>query len=169
VDRQRAFIRPFVSLALVSVTALALGGCGKALPADVADRLWVSQMPTGPRAQVDAFVVTEVGKYSGGGFYHGSMYRGVHDSFTWTTKAKDRGVIHMLQDQRDFEVRTKACKPDRGFDQCILLEGDPKKIVRYQSRKRWAIPRKGKSLDVPALILELSEEDDELEALVEGM
>ena len=78
-------------------------------------------------------------------------------------------MIHMLQDQRDFEVRTKSCKPDLGFDQCILLEGDPKKIVRYQSRKRWAIPRKGKSLDVPALIVELSEDDEELEALVETM
>lgn len=154
---------------MVGVTALALGACGKAPPADVADRLWVAQMPTGPRAQIDAFVVTDIGKYSGGGFYHGSMYRGAHDSFTWTTKAKDRGVIHMLQDQRDFQIHTKACKPDRGFDQCILLEGDPKKIVRYQSRKRWAIPRKGKSLDVPALIVELSEDDDDLETFVESL
>lgn len=166
-DRQRAFIRPFVSLALVGVTALALGACSKAPPADVADRLWVAQMPTGPRSQIDAFVVTDIGKYSGGSFYHGSLYRGVHDSFVWTTKAKDRGVIHLLQDQRDVEVRTKPCKPDIGFDQCILLEGDPKKVVRYQSRKRWAIPRKGKSLDVPVLIAELSEDDDELEALLD--
>ena len=158
-----------MSLVVLGLSALSLGACGKAPPADVADRLWVAQMPTGPRSQIDAFVVTEVGKYSGGSFYHGSMYRGAHDSFLWTTKAKDRGVIHLLQVQRDFEVRTKACKPDLGFDQCILLEGDPKKIVRYQSRKRWAIPRKGESLDVPAMLVELSEDDDELEALVDEM
>ena len=68
VDRQRAFIRPFVSLVVVGLTALLLGACGKTPPADVADRLWVAQMPTGPRSPIDAFVVTDVGKYSGGGF-----------------------------------------------------------------------------------------------------
>jgi hypothetical protein len=164
--RPRAQLRPLFALALLGLTALA--GCSNKPPAEVADRLWVAQMPTGPRSQIDAFVLTEIGKKNIGSFYHGSLYRGVHDSFLWTTKAKDRGVIHLLQDQRDVEVRTKPCKPDRGFDQCILLEGDPKKVVRYQSRKRWAIPRRGKSLDVPALVLELSEEDEQLEALVEA-
>jgi hypothetical protein len=166
VHRPRAYLRSLSTLALLGLTALA--GCSNKPPADVADRLWVAQMPTGPRSQIDAFVLTEVGKKSVGTFYHGSMFRGMHDSFLWTTKAKDRGVIHLLQDQRDFEVRTKPCKPDRGFDQCILLEGDPKKVVRYQSRKRWAIPRRGKGeLDVPALVIELGEEDEQLQALVE--
>jgi hypothetical protein len=166
VDRPRAHIRLFSTLA-VSLTLLA--GCGgNKPPAEVADRLWVAQMPTSPRSQVDAFVLTEVGKRNVGTFYHGSLYRGAHDSFLWTTKAKDRGVIHLLQDQRDVEVRTKPCKPDKGFDQCILLEGDPKKVVRYQSRKRWAIPRRGKSLDVPQMMIELGEDDEQLQALVES-
>lgn len=165
-DRHVRLTHLTLGLAL-SLTALA--GCGgKKPPADVADRLWVAQMPTSPRSQIDAFVLTEVGKKNVGSFYHGSLYRGAHDSFLWTTKAKDRGVIHLLQDQRDFEVRTKPCKPDKGFDQCILLEGDPKKVVRYQSRKRWAIPRRGKSIDVPQMMVELGEQDDELQALVEG-
>lgn len=171
-DPKRARLRPFSLLVLGPLAALTLAstGCSKGPPADIADRLWVAEMPTGPRSHVDAFVVTEVGKRSVGTYYHGSMYRGAHDSFLWTTKAKDRGVIRILQDQRDFEVKTKPCKPDRGFDQCILLEGDPKKIVRYQSRKRWAIPRKGKGaggVDVPTLIHELADEDETLEALVE--
>jgi hypothetical protein len=164
--RPRAHLRSLPTLALLGLTALA--GCSNKPPAEVADRLWVAQMPTGPRSQIDAFVLTEVGKKNVGSFYHGSLYRGVHDSFMWTTKAKDSGVIHLLQEQRDVPVRTKPCKPDRGFDQCMLLEGDPKKVVRYQSRKRWAIPRRGKSMDVPALMIELSEEDDELQALVEA-
>ncbi|PRP95415.1 hypothetical protein ENSA5_38800 [Enhygromyxa salina] len=143
---------------------LSLGACSKGPPADVADRLWVAEMPTSPRSHVDAFVITEVGKRNVGSFYHGSLYRGAHDSFLWTTKAKDRGVIRILQTERDYEIQTKACKPDLGFDQCILLEGDPNKIVRYQSRKRWVIPGKGKSLDVPTLFVELAEDDEELEA-----
>jgi hypothetical protein len=166
VHRPRASIRSLSLLALLGLTALA--GCSKKPPAEVADRLWVAQMPTGPRSQIDAFVLTQAGKRSVGTFYHGSLFRGAHDSFLWTTKSNDRGVIHLLQDQRDFEVRTKPCKPDSGFDQCILLEGDPKKVVRYQSRKRWAIPRRGKSLDVPALVVELGEEDEQLQALVEA-
>jgi len=143
--------------------------CSKGPPTEVADRLWVAQMPTNPRSTVDAFVLTEVGKRSVGSFYHGSLYRGTHDSFQWMTKSKDRAVIRMLQNQRDHEVGTRSCKPTTGFDQCILLEGDPKGIVRYQSRKRWAIPRRGKDqrLDVPALLVELAEDDAALEALVE--
>lgn len=124
-------------------------------------------MPTGPRDRVDAFVLTEVGKRAAGSYYHGSLYRGAHDTFTWTGKGKDRGVIRILQDERDFEVRIEACTPDRGFDQCILLQGDPKQVVRYQSRKRWAIPRRGKALDVPALLVELAEDDPQLEAALE--
>lgn len=167
VHRPRLVNRLVPTLALLGLTVLA--GCGsKKPPSDVADRLWVAQMPTSPRSQVDAFVLTEVGKKNVGSFYHGSLYRGSHDSFLWTTKGKDRGVIHLLQDQRDVEVRTKPCKPDRDFDHCILLEGDPKKVVRYQSRKRWAIPRRGKSLDVPTLVAELGEDDEQLQALLES-
>ena len=165
-SRPHAGLRPILlSLGLVALTAT---GCSKAPPAEVADRLWVAEMPTSPRSQIDAFVVTEIGKRSVGTYYHGSLYRGAHDSFLWTTKANDRAVVRILQDQRDFEVRIKPCKPDLGFDQCILLEGDPKKVVRYQSRKRWAIPRRGKGLDVPALLVELGDEDDDLDALVEA-
>ena len=156
-----------LEFAAVAVLATTLFGCGNNKPpSDVGDRLWVAKMPEGPRDRVDAFVLTEVGKRSVGSYYHGSVYRGAHDTFTWTNKGKDRGVIRLLQEERDYEVRIESCKPDKEFDQCILVQGDPKKVVRYQSRKRWAIPRRGKGLDVPALMVELAEEDDELEALL---
>ncbi|NVB38201.1 hypothetical protein G6O69_37575 [Pseudenhygromyxa sp. WMMC2535] len=149
------------------IAPMLISGCRSAPPAEVSDRLWVSQLPTSPRDRVDAFVVTEVGKRAGGSFYHGSVYRGAHDSFLWTGKGKSSGVIYILQDQREYPVETKSCTPDRGFDLCIELEGDPKKIVRYQSRKRWAIPRRGsvEALDIPGVVRELAEDDEELEAL----
>lgn len=160
-----------LKLGLVAGVALtALSGCKNAPPAEIADRLWVSSMPTGPRDRVDAFVVTEVGKRSAGSFFHGSVYRGSHDSFTWKATGKDRGTIHLLQDRRDYEVRTRPCKPDAGFDMCMELLGDPTGVVRYQSRKRWAIPRRGKgaqALDVPHLVRELADDDDDLEALLD--
>lgn len=154
-------------LALGLVLAAPLAGCGgKAPPSEVVDRLWVSDMPTGPRDRVDAFVVTEVKKRSAGSFYHGSAYRGAHDSFVWKGKSKDEAVLKLLQDGREFDIRIKSCKPSVGFDRCVRLVGDPTKVVRYQSRKRWAIPRRGKgALDVPAVMHELAEDDEELEAL----
>ena len=147
-----------------------LFACGKQPPTELADRLWVAEMPTGPRDMIHALVLTKVGKRDVGSFYHGSIYRGVHDSFSWKSRGKNRGVIKLLQDQREFEVEIKSCKPDRGFDMCVLVEGDPKRVVRYQSRKRWAIPRRGAeehgAPEIPALIHELGD-DDELEELFE--
>lgn len=157
-----------MSLVLLGLTAVSVTACSKAPPADIADRLWIAEMPTGPRSQIDAFVVTEVAKKSFGSFYHGSLYRGAHDSFLWTSKSKDRGVIRILQDERDFEIQTKSCKPDIGFDECILLEGDPKKVVRYQTRKRWKIPRRSENLDLPTMLAELGEDDDDIAALFEN-
>lgn len=156
-----------MSLVLLGSFAVSLAACNKAPPADLADRLWIAELPTSPRSQIDAFVVTEVAKRSFGSFYHGSLYRGAHDSFLWTTKSKDRGVIRILQEERDFEIQTKSCRPDVGFDECILLEGDPKKVVRYQSRKRWKIPRRGQSLDMPAMLSEIAEDDEDIAALFE--
>jgi len=157
-------------LAVGLMAGLGSTGCKNDPPTDLSDRLWVNEMPTGPRDRVDALVLTEVGKRAAGSFYHGSVYRGAHDSFIWKTTGKDRGTIELLQDQRSYEIQTKPCKPDAGFDMCIKLEGDPTKVVRYQSRKRWAIPRRGKgadALDIPALMLTLADEDEALEALFE--
>src|SRR5690606_2518649 len=117
VGAHRHLPRPALGLAAVALLSTTVLGCSKKPPSEVADRLWVSEMPSGPRDRVDAFVLTEVGKRSVGSYYHGSLYRSVHDSFTWTSKAKDRGVIRILQEQRDYEVRIETCKPDKGFDQ----------------------------------------------------
>ena len=161
--------RRSIGLILGLAIPTTLAGCSDKPPAYLADRLWVAEMPSGPRDLVDALVLTEIGKRSMGTYYHGSIYRGSHDSFTWKSKGKDAGVIRLLQDQREYSVKTKPCKPDRGFDMCVLLEGDPKKIVRYQSRKRWAIPRRGaERLDVPGLMFLLADDDDDFEALFEA-
>ncbi|EDM78855.1 DNA gyrase subunit B [Plesiocystis pacifica SIR-1] len=167
----RTRLPSFVGALLLLGTSLGLvSGCNNKAPAKLTDRLWVSEMPLGPRDQVDAMVITEVAKRSAGSFYHGSVYQGSYDSFTWKQKGKDRGVVHMLQAQRSYEVRTRDCKPTRGFDLCVELVGDPTGVKRYQSRKRWAIPRRGKgaqALDVQSLFIELAEEDAELEALLD--
>jgi len=155
-------------LALTGLTALALVGCSKPAPSEIADRLWISAMPSGPRDQVDAFMLTEINKRAFGSFYHGSLFRGAHDSFQWTSKGKDKGEIELLQDGKVRAIEIRTCRPDAGFDMCIRLEGDPKGVVRYQSKKRWAVPRRGQSVDVTMAIAELAEDDEQLEALFES-
>jgi hypothetical protein len=159
-------------LALTGLTALALVGCrNQPAPSQIADRLWVSEMPSGPRDQVDAFMLAEVKGRALGSFYHGSLYRGSHDTFKWTSKGEGKGELQLLQDGRTKTIHIRSCKPDAGFDMCVRLEGDPKGVVRYQSKQRWAIPRRGKkseALDVPFVIAELAEDDEELEALLEA-
>jgi hypothetical protein len=152
------------------LTALALVGCSKPAPSEIADRLWVSEMPSGPRDQIDAFMLAEIKGRALGSFYHGSLYRGSHDAFKWTSKGKTAGELELLQDGKVRTIEIRSCKPSEGFDMCVRLEGDPKGVVRYQSKKRWAIPRRGKaeSLDVTMAIAELAEDDEELEMLLES-
>lgn len=164
----RSTVHTLTSTAALAL-ALALVGCSKPAPSEIADRLWISEMPGNPRDSVDAFMLTEIKGHAFGSFYQGSLYRGMHDGFKWTSTGKDRGDIELLQDGRVRSITLRTCKPDEGFDMCVRLEGDPKGVVRYQSRKRWAIPRrKAESLDVSVAIAELAEDDEQLEALVEG-
>lgn len=158
-------------LALTGLATLALVGCSEPAPSNIADRLWVSQMPANARDQVDAFVLVEIKKRAFGSFYHGSVFRGAHDSFRWTSKGKDKGELELLQDHKMKAIEIRTCKPDAGFDMCVRLEGDPKGVVRYQSKKRWSIPRRGKksaALDVTMVIAELAEDDEELAMLLES-
>ena len=78
--------------ALLSLTALGLVGCGGEEPPteELGDRLWVSDMPTNARAQVNAFVITGVKNRSIGTYYHGSLFRGTHDTFTWKQGKKGK-------------------------------------------------------------------------------
>lgn len=111
----------------------------------------------------------EVKNHAFGSFYHGSLYRGSHDTFKWTSKGKDKGELELLQDGKSKTITIRECKPDAGFDMCVKLEGDPKGIVRYQSKKRWAVPGRGKkSMDVPMAIAELAEDDEDLAMLLES-
>jgi hypothetical protein len=116
--------------------------CGGAPTSDLTDRLWVSSVPKGPRESTHAFAMTKVRGRQLGSFYSGSIYAGKHQMFAFESRARGRGRITLLQENRAHEVTVTTCQPTRGFDFCILLEGDPTNTVRYQSRKRWTIPRR---------------------------
>ncbi len=156
----------------VSLVAFGLAGCGGNSDATAAERLWVSTVPTSPKKPISAFLATKAkdGKYIGA-FFSGSLYRGGHDVFIWTSR-KGGADLEFLQDGSKARLRFETCKPSKGFDHCIIVKGDPTGAGRYQSRKRWTT-RRGKSDEVPtsqlvtATIANLAEDDEDLEALLQ--
>jgi hypothetical protein len=144
--------------------------CGRPHDAELTERLWVSELPKNPRQTIGAFVISHVKNRELGVFYRGSVYRGAHDVFRFRGVAGGaKGTLQLLQDGASHEVHTQTCTPDRGFDHCILLHGDPTGVVRYQSRKRWSLRKKDtEPLDLALVLEELAEGDEDLQALVEA-
>lgn len=159
---------------LASWGVVAAMGCGGGQAVTPTERLWISGVPTDPKAELTAFVTmrTSEDRYLGA-FFQGTLYRGGHDVFEWTPTAKDRASLQFMQDGRKTAVRLESCKPSTGFDHCILVHGDPTGTTRYQSRKRWVVRRPGRKRDaatglVPQVMVELAEDDAELAAALDA-
>jgi len=166
---QLSFYRSSAKLFLAGLAVSVLGACGKPPPANITERLWVSELPTNPKKEVAAFVISQVKGKKLGVFYRGSVYRGAHDMFQWTGEDAGKGRMELLQDGAIHRIRTEQCEPSRGFDHCILMHGDPTGRVRYQSRKRWAVRKStAETLSFEAVVSELANEDEELEPLSLG-
>ncbi|MCX4247216.1 hypothetical protein [Paraliomyxa miuraensis] len=146
-----------------------VAGCkgGAATPTE---RLWVSGVPTSPKAPLTAFVtMRSENKGEGylGAFYQGSLLRGGHEVFEWKDTGKDRASVRFLQDDVEVKLTLSPCNPSTGFDYCLELRGDSPYARRYQSRKRWIVRRPGRTRDAAAglvthAMLELADDDDEL-------
>lgn len=130
------------TLTLGAVLALIAGsvGCGQGGEMKLENRLWINRLPSSPKANVAAMMILDdrVG-HQFGSFYRGSLYRGNHDLFAWSRQGTSKGQIRQLQTGKKFKVSYESCRPDAGFDYCIILQGDPSKIRRYQSRKNWKL------------------------------
>lgn len=162
----RFFLAKTFSAALVAVTSLAACG-GDAAPLPLANRLWLSKLPTKTTEVVGALVILQhaEGKAQFGALYHGSLYRGSHEVFEWIPGDERRARLRPLQDGKAVEIRLEDCKPDIGFQACVLLHGDPSGVVRYQTRKRWGVRSGAVGLDLAAELRALAEDDPDLAAL----
>jgi len=158
--------RASFAVPLAVVLGIGLLSCGGGSEATATERLWVSTVPTSPKAPLTAFLTTRTGKDKYiGAFFAGSMLRGGHDVFEWIADGKDAATLRFLQDDRKRHIRFEACTPSRGFDYCLLVHGDPTGTGKYQSRKRWAVKRPGRSKGAEALsvveVMHALVEDDE--------
>lgn len=132
------------------------------------DRLWLTAVPKKPGDEVSAFVIVRVSEARQYGFlFKGSLLRGSYDTFHWATDGEGKGKLTTVQDGKVHKIRTETCEPDKGFQYCVQLHGDPQGTVRYQSRKRWGLGRPKAKLmgfDLASELQGLAAEDDELAA-----
>ena len=148
----------------------ALGACDASGGPTATERLWISELPTSPRAPITAFVTAKArGDNYVGTFYQGTVLRGQHDMFQWQAVEEGRARLQFLQDGKTRKVRLESCKPTLGFDYCIVLHGDPTGVKRYQSRKRWTVRRGKAKSDVlmwASTLADLAEDDADIAALL---
>lgn len=147
--------RPRLALALaITVLAPLAGGC-RGQDATITNRLWVSAMPKSTTSTVTAFVTSRtVRKTSIVGFYYqGSAARGAHDAFTWKDVGPNEAVVKFVQDGRSARLSFSPCKPIRGFDRCLEVQGDPTGTERYYSRARWGLRTRGSAQSALAEIV----------------
>ena len=153
---------------LAAVCSASCGGSGKVA---VTERLWISDFPTKPTSTLSAFATTRGtgGKFVGG-FYRGSLYRGEHDAVEWVSEGANVAKLRFLQDGARIRLEFERCEPTRGFDYCIVVKGDPYGTRRYQSRKRWAVKRRGKRDSVfdlmPDALFDVAYDDSDFQAWI---
>lgn len=128
------------ALLLAWACGLTACGGGGGETHELLDRLWVTDVPAGPREVFRGFAVADVRGRQVGAFYDGSVYDGRQRAFKISI-AGDKVTFALLQEELEAEVRVRACRPSTGFHLCLELVGDPLVAGRYQSRKRWTLRR----------------------------
>ena len=156
---------------LCLLTVLLASACGGEGEVQLGDRLWIDTMPTSPRDAFTAFVVARPreGAPIFGSFYRGSLLRGGHDAVAWIPgDDPEHATLRLLQDDRESAIAVSRCEPSPGFDHCIVLDGDPQGVRRYESRRRWGAPESAAAAtpEVLALLRTLASEDTSLAALL---
>lgn len=133
-----------------------LAACTEAPEASITGRVWLSKAPRGPKDPFSAFALASAGRGPAAGvFHHGSAYAGTYRAVTFRPTGPGEGTLTILQTGRTRTLRYRPCRPDRGYDRCIEVTGDPFGTRRYQSKDRWRIPgRRGAAGDLRAAIAE---------------
>ncbi len=148
--------------ALTALPLLAMPGCSPPPDVAITGRVWITQAPKGPRTPFAAFVLGSVGKGPAAGvFHHGSLYAGAYRAVTFRPTGRGRGKLRELQSGRTSTFTYRPCRPDRGYDRCIEVGGDPFGQTHYQSKDRWRIPgRRAGAADLAGALAHLFARDE---------
>ncbi|HEU4410988.1 MAG TPA: hypothetical protein VFS43_37390 [Polyangiaceae bacterium] len=115
------------------------------------NRVWVDHLPSGGNDAVELFVAID--DESMGAFQRASQYEGEWALFRH--EARGDSILRLTFPQRgsthDVRYHAKACD-EPGWDYCLTLEGAPRGVTQYHSRRGWEVDaEKGRS---PAAALE---------------
>ena len=103
------------------------------------DRIWIDHMPRGERDPVEVFVAID--DVSIGQFITASRWAGRFEGFQYEAHGDElRAVFPQTGARERMTVRAKACD-QRGFDNCLVIEGSGHGTQRYYSREDWVIER----------------------------
>jgi hypothetical protein len=129
-----------------AVAAITLAGAAySALRSDSCDsskllvgRIWLDHLPTKDTEHFEVFVAVE--KEPVGVFQRASQFEGSYAMFRYELRGDDKAQLLFPQDKSKHEVRYKAAACNvKGFDYCLDLEGAPRGVKRYLSRKEWEL------------------------------
>lgn len=148
----------WVVTSLVATAVVAGGVYGSRLRGDatagpkVANQVWLSHMPTGPRDLVGHLVVLDRNRKREGVAGIASRYR-FSGSVVWWALEANRMTLFFPQVKKrtDWTVRTWACAGEAPapFELCLELKpaDSSKKTFRFYSMRDWVVDRAGKAPD----------------------
>jgi hypothetical protein len=147
--------KPLLILGLAIVGAWAIarwtGGGGDRTdvsdPSLILNRIWIDQLPTGPKDTVHLFAT--VSRQKVGFFQAGSQYKGGYEIFNFMASGGDLRVVYPQTDEQEM-VKARAWKcHENDMDYCLELTGASRGVKRYRSIDGWEI---GDATAVPQLL-----------------
>jgi hypothetical protein len=123
----------------------ALRGGERSDEALLLNRVWVDHLPSGGNDAVELFVAIDDDRM--GAFQRASQYEGEWAIFRHEARGDSILRLTFLQQGATHDVRyhAKACD-ESGWDYCLTLEGAPRGVTQYRSRRGWEVDaEKGRS------------------------
>lgn len=131
-----------LGLAIVGAWAIArwtVGSRGADVsdPRLVLDRIWIDQIPAGPKDTAQVFAAISRDKV--GMFGAGSQYKGAYEIFNFMASGGDLRIVYPQTDQQEMvKARAWRCH-EQGMDYCLELAGASRGVKRYHSIDGWEI------------------------------
>jgi hypothetical protein len=131
-----------LTLLSLCTSALAATGCTSDPEASDAkllvNRIWVDKLP---KKETDYFeLLVLVDDEPVGLFRRASQYEGNYALFRYEVRGDDKLQLLFPQDKSKHEAKYKARACDeKDFDYCLDIDGAPRGVKRYLSRKEWEL------------------------------
>lgn len=133
-----------LKLALVALCTAGLAATGCTSDRETSDakllvnRIWVDKLPKKETDYFELLVLVQDDPV--GLFRRASQYEGDYALFRYEVRGDDKLQLMFPQNKSKHEAKYKARACDeKDFDYCLDLDGAPRGVKRYLSRKEWEL------------------------------